>query len=159
MKVNLLMDNPADVRPGYVNIDLLAPEGDPLGRIQCDPSNLESIADAAEVVELIAHDILDRVPMHQANAVLDHWLSRLAHGGTIVISCVDLLEVAKSLQNRLITVEQANQLLHGEQDKAWKFRQANYTLAQLADTLRGKGLLVQKKRITDFRAVVVARRP
>lgn len=159
MRLNLLMDNPGDIRQGYLNVDLLAPDSDPAGRVQCDPSNLAPLVDAGEVTELVAHGILDLIPMHQANALLDHWLSRLAHGGTIVLSCVDILEVTKSLQNRLITIEQANVFLHGEQDKPWRFRQANYTLAQLADILHDKGLRVQQKRINDFRAIVVAQRP
>jgi hypothetical protein len=158
-RLNLLLDNPAGVRPGYLNLDPLAPDDDPAGRVKCDPGNLDPVVDAGEAAELVAHDLLDRVPLAQANTLLDHWLSKLAHGGTITVSCVDLLEVAKSLQNRLITVEEASTLLHGEQGKNWQFRQANYTLAQIADTLRGKGLKVQQKRINEFRAIVVAQRP
>lgn len=158
-RLNLLIGDPANVRSGYTNVDPLAPDGDPAGRVRCDPGNLDPVVDAGEAVEIVAHDIIDRVPMHQANALLEHWLSKLAHGGTIVLSCVDILEVARSLLGRFITVEQANVLLHGEQDERWRFRQANYTLVQLADTLAGKGLRVQSKRINECRAIVVAQRP
>lgn len=159
VKVNLLVDNPAGVRPGYLNLDPLAPDQDPTGRVKCDLEKLDQLVDPAEVSEFVAHGILDFFPLHRANGVLDHWLSRLAHEGTITLSCVDLLEVTKSLQNRLITIETANILLHGEQDRPWKFRQANYTLNQIAGTLAGKGLRVQQKRINEFKAIVVAQRP
>lgn len=157
MRLNLLLDDPGGVRPGYVNVDLLAPAGDP-HRTQCDPTNLEPVCDAGGCEELVALDILDYVPLAQANAVLDHWVSRLAHGGTMSVSVVDLLEVSRAFADRRLTVEEANLLLHGEQKKQWQFRQSNYTLGQLADALQAKGLMLVLQRHDDFRAVVTARR-
>jgi hypothetical protein len=158
VKVNLLVSNPEGVRAGYLNFDTLAPQMDPHGRIQADFTKLDRHVDAGEVEDFIAHDVLDLFPIVQANDILDHWISRLAHGGTITISCVDLMEVSRNLVNRFITPEQANVLLHGEQDRPWKFRQGNYTLSQLVHSLAGKGLHVQMKRLDELKAIVVAQR-
>lgn len=158
MKLNLLLDNPADARPGWVNVDPFAPDGDPL-RVRCDPTDLEPVADAGEADELLALGVIDYLPLPRADAVLGHWLSRLARGGTIAISAVDLLEVTKSLHNRLISVAEANVLLYGEQQKQWQFRQSSYTAGVLAAELTARGLRVLKKRVSDFRAIVVAQRP
>ena len=158
MKLNLLIDEPDKVLPGYYNIDPLAPDLDS-SRMRADPSALGPIADAGEVEEIIAHDIIDTVPLAKVNALIDHWLSRLAHKGRITISCVDIMEVCRSLQNRLISVEEASMLLHGDQSKNWRYRQANYTLLQLVETLRAKGMKVLQKRVYQFKAFVVAERP
>ncbi len=158
VRMNLLVGNEADIREGWTNIDPLAPENDHR-RIRANPMNLDPVCDAGEVDELVAHDLIDTLPYREANEVLDHWISRLAHGGTITLSCVDTLEVTKMFQNRSLMMGQLNALLHGEQTESWKFRQGSYHLGQLANILTSKGLVVLQKRIHQFRAIIVAQRP
>lgn len=158
MKVNLLIDDPSGVRPGYVNVDPLAPSGDP-HRVQCDPTDVDRVCVAGECEELLALGVLDYVPLADAGRVLDHWVSRLAHGGEIALSAVDLLEVSRAVCNRVLSVGDANLLLHGGQRKQWEFRKSSYTLGQLAGLLEARGMELVKQRHSEFKAVVVARRP
>lgn len=158
MKLNLLLNNPGGVRSGYTNVDPIAPENS-LDSVRCDVTNLDTVCDAGEASELVAHDILDYIPRAQVPKVLNHWLSRLAHGGTFVLSCVDLLEVSRALVAYRLPLEEANKLLHGEQREPWEFRKDSYSLAQLVGFLKDRGLTIQKKRVENFRAIVVATRP
>jgi hypothetical protein len=158
VKVNLLLDSPSGALPGHLNLDPLAPAGD-ASRTPCDPTDLSPYVDAGEAQELLAHDVLDHVQLPRADAVLAHWASRLAHGGTLTVSCVDMMAVAHALADRTLSPEDAALLLHGEQRRGWDYRHSGRTLAQLARGLEGLGLQVLRKRTAGLRAVVVARRP
>lgn len=159
MKLNLLMDSPGDVRSGYVNVDPHAPQGDEHGRVRGDVFDLSHVADAGEVSEIVALDLLDSAPVAEAEAVLNHWLSRLAHGGRLTVSVVDLREVARSFLNGVLSTDEANALLFGAQDRPWRFKRAAYTLPQLVDAMASLGYRVLAKRVQDFRAVVTVERP
>ena len=158
MKVNLLLDEPAGVMPGWLNVDPLAPAGDE-GRVNGDPANLSAFVDAGEVEELRALGVLDYLPRAVAQKAIEHWASLLAHGGLLAVSSLDLLEVSKSFQNRFISLEQASLLLYGQQEKAWQFRHCSHTALELSRLLEARGLVVLKRRVEHFFAVVVARRP
>lgn len=158
MKLNLLINNPGGARSGYVNVDPIAPDGD-ADRIKGQLEDLNHVCDAAEVAEIVAHDILDFFPAPMADKVLDHWVSRLAHGGTLTVSVVDLLEVSRAFVARSLDTHQANELLHGKQGQPWEVRMATYHVPVLVDVLARKGLKIMMKRISNYRAVVVAQRP
>lgn len=159
MKVNLLLDNPDGVLGGYVNIDQFTPPDDTTGRIGGEVGDLSHTVDAAEAEEIVALEILDFFPAKRTDHVLDNWLSRLAHGGTITVSVVDTREVARGVLNRQLTMETLNGLLYGEQKRPWEFRKAAYTMEQLVEVFRGKGLKILQKRLVNFRAYVTAQRP
>jgi hypothetical protein len=158
VKLNLLVNNPGGVRSGYVNVDPVAPEGNS-DRIACPLEKLDATCDAAEAEELVALDILDLFPAKVADAVLDHWLSRLAHGGKITLSVVDMMEVARGFTARSLSIEDANLLLHGNQSQPWEFRKATYYLPMVVNTLTSKGYKILTKKISNYRAVITAERP
>lgn len=157
-KVNILLDHRGEIYPGWLNIDPLAPANDPQ-RIKHTPEDLSALVQPASLEALRALDVLDYYPAQKADQVLDHWISLLGHQGTLAISCVDILEVSRALQRRLIDIPLANSLLHGEQKQNWDHRCANYSLGQLASVLENKGLHILVRRIFDFRAILVAKRP
>lgn len=158
MKVNILLNNPAEIRSGFLNIDPFAPDGDK-DRVKCDPAALGPLVDAAEASEVVALGIIDYLPLAQSDGVLTHWVSRLAHGGKLSISCVDLFEVCRAVHLRTVSVEDANKLLHGEQREPWQFRKANYSLNHLTELIKAKGLRIITKKLVAFEAVVTAERP
>ena len=157
MKLNLLMGAPGDVRSGYLNVDPLADGGD--GRVDCKLDDLSPVVDANECQEIVALDVVDRFSTAEADAAMSHWLSRLARGGTLAVGCVDVGEVARLFRADLLSLEDVNTLLHGEQDGPGRFRLCSLTLARLAAALEGKGMKIMSRRVTDCHAVVVCRRP
>jgi len=159
VKVNLLIDNPGDVRSGYVNIDPLAPENDPDGRLKGDVGNLDHAVDGGEAEEILALEVLDYFPGHQADDILANWLSKLAHGGRLTISVVDVKEVARAVCSNNLSIDDINELLHGKQEKPWQFRKSAYTLSQLVEVLSNQGYKVLARRVQNYRALVTVERP
>lgn len=157
MKINLLLQNPLDIRSGHLNVDPYANGQD--GRVKGRLLDLSPLVDANEASELIAHDILDFFGAVQVDQALNHWLSRLAHGGKIVVSAIDVGEVGRAFLSGTIDLDTANTLLYGEQDKPGRWRKSALTLSRLAAVLEGKDLKVLSKRVANYRGVVTAIRP
>ncbi len=158
MRLNILLDDPGGARSGYANVDPFAPEGD-RDRFKCDVSNLDAVVDNGEAVEIVAHDILDYFGVGKIDEILDHWVSKLAYGGRLSLSVVDVREVARGLLAESLPFNDASILIYGAQQRAWDFRRSMFTVARLAEVLENKGFNVLKKRIENFRAVVTCERP
>lgn len=158
MKINLLYNNPYDVRSGYINIDPFAQMGDPAGRISGDLNNLEDLVCANEATEIVAHDLLDKFPAEYVDQILDHWLSRLAHKGKLTVSVIDVYEVGKSILTNLLNMDQIQILLHGQPVKGHTVLTA-FTLEQLDNVLSNKGYKVLKKFVENHRAIITVERP
>jgi hypothetical protein len=158
MKLNLLIDNPADVRNGYINVDPYAPVQDEHGRVAADLSDLTHSVDNGEAAEIIAYEILDYYPAKLGDALLDNWLRKLAHGGTLTISTVDHSEVARAIGHGRLSLAETNELLHGKQERDWDTRKASYTLDDLVVVLNNKGYKILTKRVRSLRAYITAQR-
>lgn len=157
VKLNLLL-NGEDVLSGYINVDPYV-DDDKQGKVQATLDNLDEFVDDAEAVEIRAVDILDFFPYEKSDALVNHWIKKLAHGGKLIIGVVELVEVAKGICNYSLDVDQANLFLHGEQKFDWQNRKANFTLSQIATYLESKGLKILKKRVSNYRCIVEAQRP
>jgi hypothetical protein len=157
MKVNLLLDNPGDIRSGYRNIDPFANDIDI--RVSGTLDNLSDHVEANEAEEIVANDILDTFPLSDADRVLDNWLSRLAHGGKLTISVVDLRSVSREVLANSISIQDANELLYGRQNAPHFQKKSVFTLQQLATTLEGKGYKLLRRQVENNRVVVTVERP
>jgi hypothetical protein len=159
VKINLLIDNPGDLRSGYLNVDAVAPDGCTDGRVKGDLSNLDEFVDDGEATEIVALDVLDCFPGADASTVLSRWCSKLAHGGTLTVSVVDVREVARGVLANTLSPDDTNELLHGKQEKPWQHRKAAYSLAHLAGVFTSHGYRVLAKRVQNYRAVITIQRP
>ena len=159
LKVNLLWDSPDDVRNGYVNFDEHAPIPDQAGRIKASVQNLDHFVEAGEADEIVSNDILNYLSADEGDAALTNWLSKLAHGGKLCVSVVDVREVSKKCLANVITIEDTNVLLHGDQEKPHRFRKTSFTLPLLIEVFTNRGFKVLTKRIQNSRAVIVVERP
>lgn len=155
MKVNLLINSPDDVRSGYLNIDPSGPDPAVSGYVKGDISDLSHSVEGGECHELVAHDVLDAFHGTFVDQVLDNWLSKLGHRARLCLSVVDLREVCRAYMAGRLSLDETNILLHGNSYS----RKCSLTLAQLAEVLTNKGLVILTRRIENYRAVVVAERP
>lgn len=153
MKINLLV-NSTETKPGFLNIDPLAQPSDKT-KVPGDPANLDLLVDPAEVTEFVAHGVLQLYPPNMVGNVLDHWVSRLAHGGTITLSATDLDDVARATANGVLSLEQANEFLYGREGE----RRCGMTVNQVSSWLEGKGLKVLQKKVINHVFYVTAQRP
>lgn len=158
MKINLLLDNPGDVRSGFLNLDPFARPDDP-ARFPCDVADLSAYVDAGEATEIVALDVLDYFPSHQADTVLQNWLSRLAHGGRLTLSVVDAREVARAILAGTISMDDVNELVMGRQEKDWQQKKVLLTINQITVPLENLGYKVLAKRVQNYRAIVTVERP
>lgn len=157
MKINLLL-NGDGIRSGYLNLDPLADPNDSM-KTQGDICNLDEYVDDAEADEIIATDIIDFLPTNDLESVLSHWLSKLRHGGSIVVGGVDIREVARGLLNQRLTLNQANMLLYGGQQSPHDYRKTTLTLQKLLEIFQQLGFKVIQKRQENYFYQVKAERP
>lgn len=146
MKLNLHMESPGDERSGYVNIDA------------SQSADIDGFVDDGEASEIVALDVLDYFPGPDVDDILNKWLKKLAHGGVLTLSVVDLREVSRAILAGSISLVDANELLFGKQEKDWQFKKSAFTLSQLAEVLETLGYKVLAKRVQNFRAVVTVQR-
>jgi hypothetical protein len=161
MKINLLLNNPAGALSGYINIDAIH-ECEPdleKGLFHSDVTPLDKLVDDGEAEQIVATEILEYFPAKDVDGILDGWLKKLKHGGTIIVTDIDALEVNRSLLNRRISMEDVNLLLYGHQQHPWQYRKCCLTITQICDALRNKGMKIVGKKVADYKFVVEARRP
>lgn len=155
MKLNLLF-NSNDVRAGYQNIDAYTQEGD--GKIEGNVFNLNEIACNAEVVELIALDIIDRIPLPQITQVLGHWLSKIRRGGTITIGGLNLPSVTKAFYRKEIDLVTMNQLFFGKQDTPTNNKKCALDITWIESVLKSEGFKIIQSRLENVYYYIKAER-
>lgn len=149
MKLNLLLDEVNSLN-SYTNVK----------HIDCALNQLDPVVDDGEAEEIRAIDILDYFPLKECDKLLQHWVSKLKHGGRLIIQVVDLMLVAKGIIREHILPYDANLFLHGEQRNPSDFRLSNYTINQLVNILeKAFGLTIIRKRLENYRAIIEAERP
>jgi hypothetical protein len=156
MKIQLLYGH-GDLMSGYVHVNPFdtAPAD---GVCSCPLDNLE-IVDDAEATEILAMDVIDYLPIPEVNNTIRHWVSKLAHGGRIIIGGTDLYEVCKAFANYSVSITEANYLLHGEQTQPHLTKKVNFTSLGLSEYLTKElGLKLIKCRHNGFDMVVEAER-
>lgn len=158
-KVNLLIDNPAGVLSGYDNIDPFTPDDDKFGRIKGDISNLNHEVDDGEVEEILAYGILNYYGGAHVDAILSNWVSKLAHGGMLTVSCVDLRSVCREYLSGSLPIEDANQILYGTHSEPWDFRKSVFSIDIVEQVLRNKGLKILSKRLHKTLMYITCERP
>jgi len=146
MKLNLLWGTAP--RNGYINVDPFGfgDEEKVLGELH----NLDDVVDDNEAEEIIAEDVIDYLPRDKVIDTIKHWISKLCHGGTLIIGGVDVYEVARSFANYEIGLDDVNYLLHGRQEEPYQQKLTNFTLMGLRDLLLNNGMRIIKCRGTSF---------
>ena len=102
---------------------------------------------------------MDYIPKQELPSVIDNWVSKLRHQGTIIVGGTDAFEVCKMFSQNSINLVELNTLLHGEQSQGWDVRLNQLTLEAICEELEKRGLRLLKKRINGFKFSVEAERP
>ncbi len=158
MKLNLVWCGNSDFLNGYINIDPAAPDNQN-GILKAELDKLDPFIDDAECEEIRAINVLEFYSIHQVGLVLKHWISKLAHGGVLTIGCVDIREISKALCNIDISIEDTNLFIHGLQRNPIEFKRSSYTVTQISEVLKNKGLKILSKKVDNLQCIVKAVRP
>jgi 2-succinyl-5-enolpyruvyl-6-hydroxy-3-cyclohexene-1-carboxylate synthase len=156
-KINLLIDSPA-VKDGYINIDPFTQEGDQT-KISGAVSKLDHTVDNGEASEIIAEDVIDYLGPDYVDKAINNWLSKLQHGGIIVIGGTDIRVVCKSYFLRQLNTVEVNNLIYGEQKNVQKYKKSCLTIHEVCELLKSLGLKIILKRHDSFRYLIKAKRP
>lgn len=159
MKLNLLWGDGPEYGESYTNINPFLQ----METANCKRGNVQDLsrfADDGEVSELIALDVIDYLDTSKVVPVIEGWVKKLAHGGTIIIGGTDMYEVCRLFSHYKINLLQVNALLHGDGSKPYLIKKTQFTLKGLADLLAQLGLKIMKKRLDQetLQMVVEAQR-
>ena len=157
-KINLIYGS-GDVLDSHININPFEENPNDTNIIRGDVSNLDQYADDAELDELSAVDVIDYFPLNSCEDSLSNWFKKIRIGGKIIIGGVDLFEVCKSFSQYRIDITEANRLIHGEQQKPYMFRKANFTALGISEYISEKfGFKIIKKRINNYHMIIESER-
>ncbi len=159
MKINISLDDPENVVPGFITVDPYAGPDDPYGRVCGDITNLSPLLDRGECEAIRAIGILDIFPASLGDVVLNHWISLLAHGGKLLLAIADVREASRRLLNGEIDGPTFTNIVHGMSEHPGRVRKVSYLPEFLIDNLRGKGLEITAQRYQFPYFLVEAKRP
>ena len=149
-----MFDNPAGLRNGYLNLDPLGAD-----EYRGDIQNLDVVADDGECEAVLAMSVLDYFPPSASHRLIQHWSKKLEHFGTLTVSFTDMYRLAKAITNRNVNLKEANELLHGKQEKGWQIRRSTLSMDIMTEFMHDCGLQILSKRYEGYNAIVKARRP
>lgn len=129
------------------------------GYLHINPRNGDNIKELpcanSEATEIIAETICDYIPRHQLGGVIYHYVSKLRHGGRIVIGGTEIKELAKTIIFD-DDFEGFNQSIFGNFADTWSIKSGVSSIIEIVDTLTGYGLKITKKRIDNCQFIVEA---
>lgn len=108
--------------------------------------------DAGEVDELWLDDVLSGIPIEKVDDAFRDFVRLVKRGGKLIVNGTDIYEVCKAMTSYNISIAEANFLLYGSGNRNC------YSISFVAETLKGLGLKVVSKRISDFKYSVEATR-
>lgn len=106
-----------------------------------------------EATEIIAEDVLEYTEYEQYQTIIQSIAKKLEHGGTLVVSCADVYELASNIQNRKLSIEEINSLLF----RSPKIKSV-YTHIELFNLINKCGIQIVHKRVEGNRLIVTGRR-
>tara|TARA_Y100001938_G_scaffold147611_2_gene229209 strand:- start:2397 stop:2879 length:483 start_codon:yes stop_codon:yes gene_type:complete len=156
-KINLIY-GVGDVLHTHTNINPFDNNADGKMIIRDSVTNIDKYADNAELLELIATDVIDYFPAQETEKIISGWISKIRLGGKIVVGGIDLMEVCKAFSSYSIDNNFANVLLHGQQNPQYMIKKSTSMALIVASFLQSNGFKVIKKRIENYQMIVEAKR-
>ena len=140
---------------GYTNVDPITK----FDGISIDVRNLDGLVSDAECTEIVSEGVIDYLDRKDFVLAISNWVKKMRHGGKIVVTSIDALEVAKGFLKRKIDIEVFNKAIHGGFSSPWDVFLSHTTIEELSSILEGLGLIITKKRTNGIKLIVEAKRP
>ena len=140
MKANLIVSPQTKSINGYLNISQNGVYNGENDRVAGDLADLSSLVDTNELSELLCIDIINFYPLQVVQKVLSYWSTLIKHGGTMIVSALDLQEAARLISLGNITdIVQTNLLIYGQVSNVWSIRKSWTPLIDIQNMLIGNG--------------------
>jgi len=118
---------------------------------------LDLPVEKAECTEIIGEDIIDYISYDKIQEVVTGYVSKLRHGGRIILGGTDIFEVAKQCITQSNPVQKTNQLLYGDGNPSgWGFKRSCTTILHISSIFSQLGLKVTKQRLSETKFIVEA---
>lgn len=144
----------AQALSGYTTIDPAGGEG----KTSCDFRSLDSVCGQAEATEICAPEMMDYIHSNDIMNVLKNWVSKLRHGGRIIVGGTDLYEVSKGVVSGQLDTVSGNKTLYGNAQLFPFVKIGMYTRHDIESVLLELGLKIIHKRVNNRCYVVEAAR-
>jgi len=140
---------------GYVNIDPISKFND----LAIDIRDLSEVVENSECREILAEDVIDFLEKKESFTVISNWISKLRHGGKIIITSVDAHVTSGLLYKGKIELSTFNKLMHGNFTAPWDVKLSHSTIEEMSSFLISQGLVINKKRQNGPHMIIEAERP
>lgn len=151
MKVNLLIDGKDRALGGHLNLDMaleFTPEDPKDVRRPCKITDWPDVS-PNEAETILAYGILDRLPQEAIPGIFAYWVSRLAVGGRLIFSALDILEACQVVGQSQEIAGDANAIIYGQ-------RKSAHTVWSMRALAESHGLSVEWAVLNGTEAVVEA---
>ena len=153
MKINLIYGRGQKL-PKHTNINAIPTDEEDV--IVADPSNLDFFVDDAEAEAIVAYDVINFLPRVSMVSIIEHWIKKLRHGGSITIGGIDCYAIARDIVSHKINLQDLNVILYGSEAPSWDVRRNIFTMPSLIDHLKEWDLQIVKSKIDKYEIVVEA---
>lgn len=140
---------------GYTTID---PIGGDTTKICLDYRNLDSVVQTNECTEIYAPSILNYIHNAELDSIIKHYVSKLRHGGKLIIGGSDIRDIAKKIIKEEISLEDANKLLYGIAPFVWITKRGAYTMYDISSMLKTMGLKIITQKCDETKFIIEAQR-
>lgn len=136
MKINILAAPSSEQLNGYENVRFAL---------------LHDICSDGEATEVIALDLLDRIPYNKINDVIKLLCKKLSiHNGKITLGFIDFRDVSRHFVLGQIPIQDVNIWLHGGQENQSEYKLSCLTVEVIEQQLISNGLTITQKRLRNF---------
>lgn len=115
--------------------------------------------DFGELEEIVVTDVIEYIPKTIFEGVLKGWISKLAIGGKIVLSFIDIREVNRLFYLQRLNLAEFNTITHGGGTEIWQNKHLNFSLDAIAILLQQLGLKLVSTKLNNLTAVIIGERP
>ena len=144
---------------GLVGFTNIHPDREDESTLKGSITNLDWVAEDAEVTQLMAVDVIDFLQPQEIEDSILHWCGKLRHGGKIFIGGLDLTEAARLVHLRRINLDDANKLIFGTHSSPSDHRKSAMTMRTVEEILVQNGLKIQQSHFVKAQYCVEAMRP
>ena len=152
MRLNITVGGEA--KNGYFNIDPIAEKDDNI-KLAIPMHDLGKAVEDAECTEIIVENSICYLPHDHIVNVVAHWVSKLRHKGTLIITDFDIREVVKRYLAGSINLEQFNEIAFGRGHT----KKNGIDMNLITKILQHLNMQIVSKKIDYSRFTIVARRP
>lgn len=134
---------------------------DPFGgsnKIAIDHRNLDQACSTNECMEIYAPEILDHVHFTELDNFIKHYISKLRHGGRLIIGGTDIRDIAKKIIKDELSINDVNNLFFGMSPMNWLSKTGSYTMHDIVNLLKQNGLKIVKQKCDDIKYIIEAKR-